>query len=212
MKCMICQSKETEHFNTLDKKAYWKCDGCHGIFLDSIHHLQNNAEKVRYLEHNNLVDDPRYRKFLSKLAVPLKTKLASGSEGLDYGCGPGPALADMLTLDGFKLNLYDPFFFPDQEALIKSYQFIVCTETAEHFYKPFEEFNKLDALLLPGGWLGVMTTFLSSSDDFESWYYRRDPTHVCFYSEETLQIIADQRGWSLEIPAKDIALFQKKAL
>ena len=37
-----------------------------------------------------------YRSFLGRLAIPLQAKLSSGDTGLDFGCGHGPALADML--------------------------------------------------------------------------------------------------------------------
>ena len=62
---------------------------------------------------------------------------------------------------------------------------------------------------MSGGWLGVMTTFLTEDSLFENWHYRRDPTHVVFYAEQTFEIIADQNNWHLEIPAKDVALFCK---
>jgi hypothetical protein len=56
-----------------------------------------------------------------------------------------------------------------------------------------------------------MTTFLTEDKQFENWYYRRDPTHVVFYSKKTFEIIAEQHNWQLEIPAKDIALFSKNS-
>jgi 2-polyprenyl-3-methyl-5-hydroxy-6-metoxy-1,4-benzoquinol methylase len=177
--------------------------------LDKSFFIDPVEEEQRYLEHNNDIKDNEYRAFLSRLSDPLKEKISPGSNGLDFGCGTGPALADMLTQDGFKVELYDPFFFPDENALSKQYDFITCTETAEHFYDPFKEFKTLDSLLKPGGWLGVMTSFLTSDDEFENWYYRRDPTHVTFYCEKTFQVIASQRNWKCEIRSKDIVLLQK---
>ena len=57
--------------------------------------------------------------------------------------------------------------------------------------------------------LGVMTCFLTTDEAFESWYYRRDPTHVTFYCEKTFEVIASQRNWQYEFPSKDIVLLQK---
>ena len=136
-------------------------------------------------------------------------KLTKGSTGLDYGCGPGPALAEMFKEAGFNIDIYDPYFYPDDSFLNKKYQFITCTETAEHFYNPYEEFNTIDDLLEIGGWLGVMTNFLDESINFKDWYYRKDPTHVVFYTEKTFKIIASSRSWQYEIPSKDIVLFKK---
>jgi hypothetical protein len=62
---------------------------------------------------------------------------------------------------------------------------------------------------MSGGWLGIMTSFLTTDDAFESWYYRRDPTHVTFYSEKTFEVIAEQRNWDYEIKSKDIVLLHK---
>ena len=207
--CVVCDSKLIESFKTSDKLLYWHCNSCEAKFLDSSFHIKLDAEKDRYLEHENIVDDPGYRNFLSRLINPLKEKLSLNSTGLDFGCGHGPALADMLQSEGFEVDLYDPFFFPNKKVFSKKYHFISCTETVEHFHDPFQEFNTLDNLLMSGGWLGIMTSFLTSDDAFESWYYRRDPTHVTFYSEKTFEVIAEQRNWDYEIKSKDIVLLHK---
>ena len=209
MICNICRSDAASSFETLDKKIYWSCNVCECKYLDQSYFIDPVEEEKRYLEHNNEINDKEYRSFLSRLSEPLKEKISLGSHGLDFGCGTGPALADMLTEDGFKVALYDPFFYPDESLLSKKYDFITCTETAEHFYDPFKEFNTLNNLLKPGGWLGVMTSFLTSDEMFENWYYRRDPTHVAFYCEKTFQVIASQRNWKCEIKSKDVVLLQK---
>ena len=209
MICNICRSNAASSFNTLDSKTYWSCNVCGCKYLDKLYFIDPVEEEQRYLEHNNNIKDNEYRAFLSRLSDPLKEKISLGSNGLDFGCGTGPALADMLTQDGFKIELYDPFFFPNKGVLSKQYDFITCTETVEHFCDPFKEFNILNDLLKPGGWLGVMTSFLTSDEMFESWYYRRDPTHVSFYCEKTFQVIASQRNWKCEIKSKDVVLLQK---
>tara|TARA_Y200000002_G_scaffold150624_1_gene124501 strand:- start:1315 stop:1953 length:639 start_codon:yes stop_codon:yes gene_type:complete len=209
MHCIICRNCCVKSFSTNDNKTYWECTFCYGKFLDKSHYISNVLEKNRYLEHNNDINDEGYKSFLKKLTVPLLQKISTGAEGLDFGCGHGPALAGMLEKEGFPISLYDPFFFPDTAVLSKQYDFITCTETAEHFQNPFEEFDTLDRLIKPGGWLGVMTSFLTSDEMFENWYYRRDPTHVTFYCEKTFQVIASQRNWKCEIKLKDVVLLQK---
>jgi len=47
-------------------------------------------------------------------------------------------------------------FRPGSEALTRTCDFITCTEVAEHFHRPADEFRRLDALLKPGGWLALM--------------------------------------------------------
>ena len=54
-----------------------------------------------------------------------------------------------------------------------------------------------------------MTNFYDDSINFNDWYYRKDPTHVVFYTEETFKFIASMMSWRIEIPTKNIVLFKK---
>ncbi|MEM7743722.1 MAG: class I SAM-dependent methyltransferase [Pseudomonadota bacterium] len=190
---------------------YWRCNSCEATFLDPLKWPSRAEEHAHYLHHENDPEDPGYRQFLSKLATPLIERLGPGLSGLDYGCGPGPALAAMLREAGYEMSVYDPFFHPAQDALARTYDFVTCTEVAEHFHAPAEEFDHLEAKLKPGGWLGVMTCFQTDDSRFRDWHYRKDPTHVVFYRAATMRLIGAQRGWTCEIPVKDVALFQKPA-
>ena len=83
-------------------------------------------------------------------------------------------------------------------------------EVAEHFYRPAEEFDTMVALVRQGGLLAVLTSFQpESTDQFAEWHYRRDPTHVVFYGAGTLALLAEERGWTCEIPVKDVAIMRK---
>jgi ubiquinone/menaquinone biosynthesis C-methylase UbiE len=115
----------------------------------------------------------------------------------------------MLREAGHRMSLFDLYFFPSPAPLNDRYDFITCTETIEHFHRPAEEFARFDRMLRPGGRLAVMTCFLTDDNRFASWHYRRDPTHVVFYRDETLRHIARQFGWICEIPVKDVAVMQK---
>ena len=209
MICPVCLGSDTELSHLIEGKEYFKCNLCGVLFLSPKDRLDPYEEKDRYSQHKNDIYDPQYRKFLSALYRPLTQKLKPDMKGLDYGCGPGPALAEMFREDNYTIDIYDPYFFPDKSLLNKKYDFIACTEAAEHFYEPNKEFMRLDSLLEKGGWLGVMTNFYNDSIDFEDWYYRKDPTHVVFYTEQTLEAIALMMTWSIEIPANNIVLFKK---
>jgi SAM-dependent methyltransferase len=194
---------------SLDGRDYWRCGACEARFLDPRHHPSPGDERAEYLLHDNDPDDPRYRRFLARLADPLMARLPAGSSGLDYGCGPGPALAAMLREAGHDVALFDPVFRPERSVLERCYDFVTCTETAEHFHQPADEFDRLMALVRPGGWLAVMTCFQTDDARFAGWQYRKDPTHVVFYREATLRLLAARRGWSCEIPVKDVALMRR---
>lgn len=177
--------------------------------MDPADHPSPAAERAEYLLHQNAPDDAGYRRFLSRLSNPLVQRLTPGACGLDYGCGPGPALAVMLREQGFAMDLYDPYFAPDQTPLTRTYDFITCTETAEHFFHPSREFSRLNRLLRPGGWLGLMTETMISDARFPGWWYHSDPTHVSFYRQATLAWIALHYNWQMVVPRKNVTLFYK---
>lgn len=207
--CPVCRDRRLVHLMAVSGRDYWRCAACEARLLDPRQLPSRGEELAHYRLHRNDPGDPGYRRFLGRLADPLLERLAPGSEGLDFGCGPGPALATMLDEAGHRMALYDPFFEPDAATLDRTYDFVTCSETAEHFHHPADEFDRLDRLLRPGGWLALMTSFQTDDTRFADWHYRRDPTHVVFYREATLRLIAGQRGWSCEIPAPDVALMRK---
>ncbi len=116
----------------------------------------------------------------------------------------------MMCEAGHRMALYDPAFRPDESALTRTYDFITCTEVVEHFHRPAQEFARFDGLLRPGGWLAVMTGFVTAQTDFSRWHYRRDPTHVVFFSQRTFEVLAARHGWDCEFPCRDVALMRKR--
>lgn len=208
-KCRVCLQRKAFLFYSEPGRDYWRCNSCLATFLDSSQLPEAGQEYQRYCEHDNDPQDPKYRKFLSKLANPLLQRLRPGSRGLDYGCGPGPALAWILREAGHWVRLYDPFFYPQKALLQQGYEFVLCSEVVEHFHDPHQEFQLLKSLLLSGGWLGIMTSFQTRDKDFACWRYRQDPTHVVFYKEETLRLLARLLGLKCEVPRKNVVLMQR---
>jgi SAM-dependent methyltransferase len=207
--CPLCGDPTPQRLAAIHDRLYHRCGQCGLAFLDRSMLLGSSEERARYETHENDPADARYRAFLDRLAAPLVERLPVGAEGLDYGSGPGPTLSVMLEERGFPMAVYDPFFAPDPSVLERTYDFITCTETAEHFFEPATEFDRLERLLRPGGWLGLMTGVLHSDIGFEKWWYVRDPTHVCFYAPETFRWIAGHYGWSLVAPARNVVLFRR---
>ncbi|MDX1634922.1 MAG: class I SAM-dependent methyltransferase [Marinobacter sp.] len=210
-RCTVCRGHALADFARVQGKTYLRCGDCQATLMDRPHWPDPDQEKAVYDLHENDADDPGYQRFLAKLAQPLLARLRPGLRGLDFGCGPGPALASMLADAGMEMTLYDPIYRRDEEALRHRYDFITCTEVAEHLRDPAGTFAGLDELLRPGGWLAVMTCFQTDDRRFANWHYRRDPTHIVFYREATLAWLASRLGCQLEIPVKDVALFQKPA-
>ncbi len=207
--CPVCETASLSPFLAVEGKTYHRCASCEATVMAPECYLSQEEERAVYQLHDNQPDDAGYRRFLSKLVDPLLGQLPSGATGLDFGCGPGPALAQMLEQAGFPMAVYDPFFAPDTSALERQYDFITCTEVVEHLHRPADVFRQLNGLLKPDGWLAIMTCFQTDDDRFANWHYRRDPTHVVFYREQTFAWLAERFGWQLKVPRKDVVIFRK---
>lgn len=173
-----------------------RCPRCDLHFLSPSRYLSAEEERARYLLHENDLADSRYQKFVQPLCDEILARTSPGQLGLDFGAGTGPVLAEMLEHQHLQIKKYDPFFWNDDSLLSQTYDFVYCCEVIEHFYHPGIEFRRLRSLLRPGGFLAVMTHFWTESIDFKNWYYRRDPTHVAFYSQATASWIQRELGFS----------------
>lgn len=208
--CPLCGAGDGRPVITSDARQYFQCARCELVHLHPSQRLSRADERARYALHENNGADPDYIGFLRRLADPMIERLHPGARGLDFGCGPAPVLSELLTSAGFPCAAYDPFFAPDQALLENTYDFVACSEVVEHSYDPAHTFATLHALLEPGGLLGVMTRFHPGADAFADWWYRRDPTHVCFYGEATMRWIAGRHASSVDFPRPDVALFTSR--
>ena len=208
--CPLC--KETgysEFFHSDRKRKYFRCGSCDVTYVPPLYLLSPEAEKEEYDKHQNSPDDDGYRKFLSRLFVPLQERISPISHGLDFGSGPGPTLSVMFEEAGHQMSLFDLFYAPDTQTLQKQYDFITASEVVEHLHNPAAEFALLWSVLKPGGWLGIMTKLALDKSAFSRWHYKNDPTHVCFFSRQTMKWLAEKWQTEVQTIGKDVFLFQK---
>lgn len=192
-------------------RDYHRCPCCDLVFVPAAFHLDAAAERAEYDLHRNDPQDAGYRRFLGRLVAPLRARLPPAAAGLDFGCGPGPALKRLLEECGFSCATYDPYYQPDATTLTRHYAFITCTEVVEHFARPGTAFDLLDRLLAPGGVLAIMTRRPGDAAAFARWHYSRDPTHIAFYTLVTFEWIAAHYRLRLEILADDMVMLRKPA-
>jgi hypothetical protein len=207
--CPLCGAAAADDFHRDTRRSYLRCRECLLVFVPAQFRLSAAKEKAEYDQHRNDVNDSGYRGFLDRLATPLLGRLPVGSRGLDFGCGPGPALAAMLREAGMEMAVYDLFYMPDDSVLTAKYDFITATEVVEHLAKVGAELDRLWSLLHPGGVLGIMTKLVVDSVAFSEWHYKRDPTHICFFSRDTWSWWGRARGAELEILGADVMLLTK---
>ena len=117
--CPVCLGASVRPFLHVGGRDYLRCKACEATFLHPAQRPAADVECAEYRLHRNDPGDPGYRRFLARLAGPLRARLMPAAQGLDYGCGPGPALAMMLREAGHPMQVWDPFFAPDPDALVR---------------------------------------------------------------------------------------------
>lgn len=194
MKCRLCGEQKLNKLKAKKLKTgdYYHCQNCDLIFLPA-RHMPSPAEERRiYLKHDNTFATEGYvnmfEKFIAKYIKPYKSEIATA---LDFGCGPGPVLATMLKEEGIKVDIYDPYFFPAEDYRGNQYDLITSTEVFEHLARPDREIKKLMDIIKPKKYLAIMTSLHPGPQNLGQWNYRKDDTHITFYSWKTMRWIAE---------------------
>ena len=156
--------------------------------MEEAHHLSLDKQKERYEQHKNSAENQGYvEMFEAFLKVAVDPFMGRSGRILDFGCGPGPVLAELLKKRGHGVDTYDLFFQKDESYRNKQYDLIALTEVLEHLPEPLKTLRALRERLSPNGSFAIMTLFHpNDSAKFADWWYRRDPTHVSFYTEKTI--------------------------
>jgi hypothetical protein len=211
-RCRLCFYDSKRNFlSGPDGRIHDLCGKCFLISAREEDFLSFSEEKKRYALHRNSPHDEGYRNFLMQAVNPALGFLRRDMRGLDYGCGPGPALSVILKEKGFDCHDYDPFFFP--EIPPGKFDFIFATETAEHFFFPGKEFCRIKELLNFRGVLVVMTQRWITEEKFSTWHYARDFTHVAFYHSRTFDFMASAFGFEkLFDDGEKVVIFSKTDL
>jgi hypothetical protein len=209
MLCPLCHNTQHTHFHTDKKRAYDQCSDCKLVFVPSEYYLSSAEEKQIYDLHQNTPNDQGYLQFLNRFIEPLKSKLTGTETGLDFGSGPTPVLASLLKNIGFRMHIYDIYYAKNESVFEKNYDFICCTEVIEHLQQPKEVLEKLLSLLSANGVLGIMTKRVINAKRFANWHYKNDPTHICFFSMDTFEWIADKYDLKLEVAGNDVVFLTK---
>lgn len=209
MQCPLCLEQNNEPYHRDKLREYQHCLVCDLVFVPANYYLSAEDEKARYNLHFNNPNDDGYKQFLMQLAAPMFERLKPDAAGLDFGSGPEPALAALFRARNFNTTLFDPFFANNQQVLKQQYNYITSSEVVEHLHAPAQVFSQLVQLLTSGGILGVMTKMQVSKTAFANWWYKNDPTHVCFYSDKTFHWITKKWKLHIEYCKGDVTIFRK---
>jgi hypothetical protein len=205
--CPLCNHTDTSLFSESENRLYYHCLRCDLVFVPQHYFITSEDEKAKYDNHQNSIHNEGYVNFLNRLLIPLEKYLPTNATGLDFGCGPGPTLHLLMKQKGYEMQLYDYFYKPEEEVFMQKYDFITSTEVIEHLHNPLTELTRLWNCLNESGVLGIMTAF--RVDDFANWYYKRDLTHIAFYTPQTFQWLADYFHAKLIIPESGVVILRK---
>lgn len=170
-------------------------------------------QKARYATHQNTPDNAGYvAMFEAFLRDGVDPFVRSPARALDFGCGPLPpggipVLAGLLEVRGFETDFYDPFFSPETPWRERTYDLVTLTEVLEHVTDPLGILESLRGRLTGRGVIALTTLFHPEDKrEFGEWWYRRDSTHVSFYSPATIRRLAQVLGLEvLHIDGKSLA-------
>ncbi len=197
-KCLICGSETTSIIDSQIRVTHSHCDNCGFIYKNKDFHLSLDVEHENYKMHNNSFESEGYVQIFVDLVNDYIKPLNIKGKVLEFGSGPGPVLKELLIREGYDVFDFDPFFNKNLLYLQHKYQLITSTEVVEHFVEPLKEFEHLSNLLEKDGYLLLMTRLRTmDSKEFLNWWYRRDLTHISFYTIDTFKEIGKRNGLEL---------------
>jgi len=210
-KCLICNSLTNIVNDSQIKVTYSVCENCGFIFKNIEFHPNLEKELKQYTCHNNSFESAGYVKIFEDLISEYIKPLNIHGKVLEYGSGPGPVLKELLMREELDVYDFDPIFNDNKDYENHRYQLITSTEVAEHFKDPLREFSHLFSLLDEKGYLLIVTKFRNMDlNEFLNWWYRRDSTHLSFYTIKAFKEIEKKFNFSIIINNNvNVIIFQK---
>lgn len=212
MKCHICNKCVNVLYDRQFDINYYHCLNCDFIFIDP-DCIVSKQEALRiYEQHNNSLENTGYvemlRAFISKAITPYNQNTR---KILDFGSGPNPVLAQLLKEEGYDVDIYDYYYSPEEIYLDRIYDLITLTEVIEHLQDPVGTLEVLYKRLKPYGIMAITTLYHPKDNElFQKWWYRRDKTHISFFSHDTMKVLAIKFKMKiLLLEPKNLCIFQK---
>ncbi len=213
MLCKLCSSATNLWQHSSFEQQYAYCQQCELIAQKESYNVSLEREKQQYDQHNNSFENEGYvAMFETFLDFFWNEFTCKDISCLDFGSGPVAVLSSLMQKRGAHVDYYYKFYQPKRVFEEKCYDLITSTEVFEHLDNPLETLNLLTQHLKPKGYIALMTLFHDNSmENFWKWWYRRDPTHITFYTLKTMAILGNTCGLNVvKTDAKRVVLLQKR--
>lgn len=210
--CKLCHSPSNVITDEKKNLHYYRCQECGFIYLDDTLMVDRTREKAQYDQHHNSLENEGYvqmfESFIDEAIVPYQNRI---QRVLDFGSGPTPVFSLLLKQRGFEVDIYDLYYAPHKVYEGKQYDLVTSTEVFEHLSQPLETLMLLAEHLNQNGYIVLMTKFPPQEDkEFLNWWYRRDPTHISFFTSKSFEVMAIKTGLKVLKTLNDnVVVFQK---
>ncbi|QPJ64673.1 MAG: class I SAM-dependent methyltransferase [Candidatus Nitrohelix vancouverensis] len=210
--CKLCDSSCQLFYQ--DKRKYFKCDSCGLIFTND---APGKVEEEAHYRSQWEETQPEFWISQADVLLQIIRNYHEPLQILDFGSGSGELTRELRSRD-LSVTPLEPM----EQGYLKDQQYpglfdvVVALEVLEHLPQPLEELLEIDRVLAPGG-IFVCSTALTNAfldhasgrDQFAQWWYKDDPTHLCFFGNRTLEALAQRLDWGLDIYGEKAFVMKK---